>query len=139
MRVMNGNGANAHGNFVSGLVVQKADHFGGVRSLDGAGDGTILRAEFATRLIAVQQRFAVANDFVAPMPRDAFGAITPEDNSLLQVDDAETDGQAFDNVASGLGIVKNGHKGLLSYEWTQGLSAKSTGASGIWSGGKIGR
>ena len=57
MLVVNGNGADADRNFVSGLVVQESDGLGGVRSLDGAGDGTIFVAEFATGLIAVQQSF----------------------------------------------------------------------------------
>ncbi len=57
MLVVNGHGANADGNFVSGFVVQESDGLGGVRGLDGAGDGAIFFAEFTTGLVAVQQGF----------------------------------------------------------------------------------
>ena len=57
MLVVNGHGADADRDFVSGFVVQEPDGLGGMRSFDGAGDGTIFFAEFATGLIAVQQGF----------------------------------------------------------------------------------
>ena len=107
--VVNGDGADADRNFVSRFVVQKSDGLGGVRRLDGAGDRTIFFAEFASRLIAVQQSFrdtGVANDFVAQMAGDALGAVAPEDDFLLHVDDAQADGQAFQNAAADVGIVK---------------------------------
>ena len=56
MPVVNGNGADADRNFISGLVVQKAGGLDGLRCLHGAGDRAVVVAEFATR-IAVQQRF----------------------------------------------------------------------------------
>ena len=55
--VMNGNGVDADGNFVSGFVMQETDALGGMRSFDGACDGTVLFAEFAAGLITVQQGF----------------------------------------------------------------------------------
>jgi hypothetical protein len=94
---------------ISGFVVQEADGFGGVRILDGMGDGAIFVAEFATRLIAVEQRFcdaAVADHFVAQVPRDALRTVAPEDNSLLQVDDTQAGGQAIDTAATDVGVVK---------------------------------
>ncbi|HWJ18273.1 MAG TPA: hypothetical protein VNR65_06055 [Geobacterales bacterium] len=55
MLVVNGHGADADRDFVSGFVVQESDGLSRVRSFDSAGDGTIFFAEFATGLIAVQQ------------------------------------------------------------------------------------
>jgi len=74
---------------ISGFVMQKAQRFDRVRCLDVVGDGAVFVAEFATRLITVQQRFGdagVANDFVAQVACNALRAIAPEDNSLLHVD-----------------------------------------------------
>lgn len=103
MLVVHGRGAPPDRNFISGFVVQKTQGFGGTRRLDGARDGAVFVAEFATRLIAVQQRFrdaGVANDFVAQVACDALRAIAPEDNFLLHVDDAQADGEAIDNAAT---------------------------------------
>ena len=83
MLVVNRNGANADRNFISALVVQEADGLDGMRRLNRAGDGAVFVAEFATRLIAVQQGFrdaGVADDFVAQVPGNALGAVAPEDD-----------------------------------------------------------
>jgi hypothetical protein len=80
-----------------------------VRSLDRAGDGAIIFAEFATGLIAVQQGFrdaGVADDVVAQVASDSLAAIAPENNFPLQVNDAEAGGQALEDAAADLGIVK---------------------------------
>ncbi len=89
--------------------MQESDGLGGVRSLDGAGDGAVFFAEFATRLIAVQQRLGgagVADDVVAQVSSNALGAVAPEGNSLLHIDDAEAGGQALENAAADVGIMK---------------------------------
>ena len=109
---MNRDGADADGNFVSGFVVEESSGLDGVRSFDGAGDGAIFAAEFATGLVAVQQSFGdagVADDLVAQEPCDALGAIAPEDDLFLHVDDAEAGGHAVEDAAANLGVVECGH------------------------------
>ena len=54
VQVAYGNGAEADRNFVSSFVVQEADGFCRMRSLDGAGNRAIVVAEFTTGLITVQ-------------------------------------------------------------------------------------
>ena len=107
--VVNGNRVDANRNFISGLVVQEPDPFGGVRRLDGAGDRAVFLAEFTAGLIAVQQSFGdagVADDFVAKMAGDTLGAVAPKDNFLLHIDDAQAGGQAIKNAATDIGVVK---------------------------------
>ena len=109
MPVVNGNSADADRNFISGFVVQKAGGIDGVRCFHGAVDRAVLAAEFATRLIAVEQRFrntGVADDFVAQVAGDALRPIAPEHNSLLHVDHAEASRQAFEDAATDLWVVK---------------------------------
>jgi hypothetical protein len=93
-------------------MVQKTHGFGGMRCLDGAGDGAIVAAELTPGLIAVQQSFrdaGVANDFVPQVARNTLGAVAPEYDLVLHVDDAQTGRQAFENAAANVGIVKCGH------------------------------
>jgi len=95
MLVAHGHGADANRSFVSCLVVQESDSLGGLRCFHGAGDGAIFVAEFTSWLIAMQHGFrdaAVAHDFVAQAARNALGSVAPEDNLLLQVDDAQAGG-----------------------------------------------
>ena len=109
MLVVNGNGANANRNFVSGFVMQKPDALDRMRGFDGAGSRTLFVAEFAARLIALQQRLGgagAANDIVTQMAGDAFGPIAPKDNLLLHVEDRQSRGQTFKNAAAGLGLVE---------------------------------
>lgn len=64
------------------------------------------------------------------MASDPFRPVAPEDDSLVQIDDGETDWQALQNAAADLEIVEYGH------EWPRGkirltiaLSAKFSGTS----------
>lgn len=65
MLVVNGDRADAHRNFVVGLVMQESDGLGRTRGFDGAGDGAIFFAEFAAGLIAVPQ-MSTARAFWTP-------------------------------------------------------------------------
>jgi hypothetical protein len=80
-----------------------------MRCFHGTGDRTILVAELAAGLIAMQQRFrdtGAADYFVTQTAADAFGAVAPENDLLLHVDDAEASRQAFEDAATDIGIVK---------------------------------
>jgi hypothetical protein len=133
MGIANGDSADVDGNFVPGLVMQETDGLRWLRCFDRASQWAILVAELAARLIALQQGFSdagVADDFVALAAGDAFGAIAPEDNFLLHVDDTEASGQAVEDAGTDFGFMKFGH------EWTAENSAglwghrqKSTGTS----------
>jgi len=113
VRVANGNGAGADGNFVSGFVVQEGDGVGGMRVLDGLRERTVVAAKFAVGFVAVEERLTgagrFADDFVARMAGDALGAVAPENDSPLRVDHSEADGKAFENAAADFEIVKFGH------------------------------
>ena len=112
MRVVNGNGDDAYRDFVSGAMAQERCGFDAVRRLHGAGERATLGAPFAILLIAMQQRFsdaAVPDGFVTEMAGDFFSAVAPEDDSFLQVHDAEANRQAFENAAIDLGIGEEGH------------------------------
>ncbi len=127
MLVVHRHGVQADRNFVSGFVVQKADGLGGAGRLDGAGDRAIFVAEFTTGLIAVQQSFCdtgVANDFVAQVTGDALGAVAPEHNLFLHVDDAQAGGQAFEDAAADFRVVKCGHGWSREDPCLVGSSAK---------------
>jgi hypothetical protein len=79
--VVNGNGANADGNFRSGFGMQETDGLDGLRCFQGTGDWTILVAELASGLIAMQQYFrdtATANHFVTQPATDALCAVRPK-------------------------------------------------------------
>jgi len=116
VRVADRDGAGADGNFVSGFVVEETEGVSGAGGFDGLGERTSLAAEFASRLIAVEQGVrdaGLADDFVAGMTSDAFGAVAPEDYFFLRVDDAEADGQAFQDAAAEFEIVECGHGGWV--------------------------
>lgn len=69
----------------------------------------IFAAEFASWLIAMQNGFCdtrMANDFMAQMSGDAFGAIAPKQNLFLQVHDAHATGETIENAPTSLGIIK---------------------------------
>ncbi|HWJ18274.1 MAG TPA: hypothetical protein VNR65_06060 [Geobacterales bacterium] len=48
----------------------------------------------------------MADDVVAQVAGDAFGAVAPDDNFLLHVDNAEPGGEALENAAADVGIMK---------------------------------
>ncbi len=109
LRVANWDSADAHRNFVSGLVVEKGESFRRLRSFDGLRQGAILAAEFAAGLIAVQQGFtnaAMADNFMPEAARDFFCARIPQNDSSLCVDNTESSRQIFQNTAPNLGIVE---------------------------------
>jgi hypothetical protein len=118
VRVADGNGAGADGDLVSGLVMEKGDGVSGMCVLDGLSERTIFAAKFAVGLVAIEKSLIGAgrfsDDFVAGMAGDALGAVAPENNSLLDVDDGEADGQAFEDAAAEFEIVKFGHDGCAS-------------------------
>jgi hypothetical protein len=83
--VVNGNGANADGNFISGFGMQETDGLDGLRCFHGTGDGTVLVSELAAGLIAMQQCFrdtATANLVVTQPATDALCAVAPKSQSF---------------------------------------------------------
>jgi hypothetical protein len=131
MLIKNGYGLHANRNIVSGFVVKRTGRLGGVRGLHGEGDGAILAAEFASRLIAMQERFRdarVADDIMAEMAGDALGSGTPDHDFLSEIDDAESDRQTFEDRAADLLIVKRGHTASVRMR-TDGISAGFTRTS----------
>jgi hypothetical protein len=48
----------------------------------------------------------MAHDFMPQVARDALGPVTPEHNFLLQVDHAYAGGQAIDDAATNVSVVK---------------------------------
>jgi hypothetical protein len=101
--------ANPNGHLMTTLVAKESSSLGGVRCLDGAGNGTILATEFASRLIAVQRSLSdtgVANDFVPQVSRDSLRTVAPEHDFLMHVDHAHPGRQAFENAAANIWIVE---------------------------------
>jgi hypothetical protein len=107
--VVHGNGVDANGNFISRLVMQEANALSRMRGFDGACDGAIFFAEFTARLIAMQQAFGdagVTDDLVAEVSSNALGAVAPEDDFLLHVDDGQAGRKAIENAAADVGVVE---------------------------------
>src|SRR5579863_8977808 len=112
MRVADGNRPDAHRNFMSRFVVEKSCVQDGMRRFHRPRDWTILLAEFASRLVAVQQCFPntrVPDHFMPCMPADALRAIAPQDDVLLQVNDTQSRRQAFENAAIDFRVVEREH------------------------------
>jgi hypothetical protein len=112
VRVVNRDSANPHWNLVPVFVMQEGESIYGLGSFHGARRWAIFFAEFAARLIAVQQSFtdaAMANNFVAGVTRNAFGPSTPHHDFFLQVDNAQPSGEIFEDAATNLGIVESRH------------------------------
>src|ERR1700733_10000367 len=79
------------------------------RIVDSGIDRTSGGARLAFDLVAVREnaRQAIAtHDFMAQISCDAFGAVAPEDDALLQVDHADAGGQAFDNAPANFPVLK---------------------------------
>src|SRR5579871_395428 len=86
MSVANGYSSNVDRNIVPGLMMQDPGNLGEMRCSNGTRNRTIFAAKLAARLVAVKQRFRdarVADDFMAPVSRNAFGAVAPEDDLFL--------------------------------------------------------
>lgn len=103
MPVVHGDCADADGKLVASFVVQQSYGFGRLGGFDGSGNGTVVLADSAARLIAVQHGFGhagVANDFMAQVTSDSLGPVAPEHDFLLHVQHAEAARQAFKNAAA---------------------------------------
>jgi hypothetical protein len=79
----------------------------------------------------------MTNDFVAAMAGDALGSVAPVDDFLLHVDDAEAYGQAVEDAAADLRVVKCGHVEFEGRSLTIGLIGRihrdfRGGLAGLW-------
>jgi hypothetical protein len=66
----------------------------------------------AFSLVAVRQNVGkaiAAHDFMTQIAGDALGAVTPENHALLQIDHAETRGQALENAPANFPVLKFVH------------------------------
>src|ERR1700687_6241604 len=109
MLVVHRHGAQADRNLVSGFVLQKTNRLCRLGCLDGSSHRAVLVAELASRLVAMQDSFPdarVAYDFMPQVARDALAPVAPEHNFLLHVDYAYAGGQAIDDAATNVGVVK---------------------------------
>src|SRR5579863_7781581 len=92
--------------------MQKSRGFGRVRCLDGARQRAFLGAEFAARLIAVQQCLpdtGVSQHFMPQVAGNAFCAIAPEHDLFLQIDHAYARRQTLQNVAADFRFAQGRH------------------------------
>ena len=83
--------ADVNRNFVTGFVMEKSAGARGMGGLDGSRRGSFFTAEFTAGVITMEKRISYARlayDFGASMTCNAFSAVAPKDESLLQVDNA---------------------------------------------------
>jgi len=110
--VVDWNCANSDRHFVTSFVMDKPAGFRGTRGLDGSRHRAFLPAEFTAGMITMEKRVSdtgFPDDFVATMTRNEFGAVAPNYEFLLHVDNAQARWQAFENGAAYFGIVKKAH------------------------------
>jgi hypothetical protein len=110
--IANGDRAHADRDFTTGFVMNEAAGLNRLRGLHRSSKRAFLTAELASRLVAVQQRLrdtGAANHFMAQMAGNAFGSVTPNEDSLLQVDHAQTNGQALKNAETDSGFISKAH------------------------------
>jgi hypothetical protein len=97
---------------MSGFVMDEGQGFHRFGIVQGGGDRAFLVAHFATVLVAMEKDVLgadVAEDIDTGITSNLFGAVAPEDDLLLQVENAYADLQAVEDVAVSIGVAKGRH------------------------------